>query len=84
MDTSVEITVKLTDGSGNEIQDENNETIVATYIGGNMFECRGETGRSSYLAKKYLNLYGGKNLTTVNGNEYWTYNGQKLTTLRKN
>lgn len=83
-DENVEIIVKLTDGSGNEIQDENNETIVAAYIGGNMFECRGETGRSSYFAKKYLNLYGGKNLTTVNGNEYWTYNGQKLTSLRKN
>lgn len=29
-------------------------------------------------------LYAGKNLQTVNGNEYWTYNGDKLTSLRKN
>lgn len=84
-DEDVEYTVILTDGCGNEIKDhETNEPITAKYIGGNMFECRGEEGRSSYFAKKYLNLYGGKNLTTVNGNEYWTYNGQKLTSLRKN
>lgn len=74
----------LTNGSGQEILDENNEKIIATYIGGNKFECRDETGRTSTLAKKYLNQYGGKNLVSVNGNEYWTYKGQKLTALRKN
>jgi hypothetical protein len=84
-DQDVEYNVILTDGCGNEIKDNvTNEPITAKYIGGNMFECRGEEGRSSYFAKKYLNQYGGKNLTTVNGNEYWTYNGQKLTSLRKN
>ncbi len=72
------------DGANNAIIDENGEVINAEYIGGNRFSCRDEEGRSSYFAKKYLNLYGGKNLTTVNGNEYWTYNGQKLTSLRKN
>ena len=76
--------VKLTDGTGNYVTDENGETVEAVYLGGNMFECRGEQGRSSYFAKKYLNLYANKNLQTVNGNEYWTYNGQKLTSLRKN
>lgn len=79
-----EFIVKLTDGSGNVVQDEFGEEITATYIGGNMFECRGERLRTSPLAKKYLNLYAGKNMQTVNGNEYWTYNGQKLTSLRKN
>lgn len=76
--------IVLTNGAGQEIHDENDESISATYIGGNKFECRGETGRTSGLEKKYLNLYGGKNLITVNGNEYWTYKGQKLTSLRKN
>ena len=79
-----EYIVTLTDGCGNNIQDENNLDVQAIYKGGNMFECRGEQGRSSYFAKKYLNMYGGKNLVTVNGNEYWTYNGKKLTSLRKN
>lgn len=77
-------TIVLTNGVGQEIHDENGELITATYIGGNKFECKGETGRTSGLAKKYLNMYGGKNLITVNGNEYWTYKGQKLTSLRKN
>lgn len=77
-------TIFLTNGAGQDIQDENGESITATYIGGNKFECRGETGRTSGLAKKYLNMYGGKNLITVNGNEYWTYKGHKLTSLRKN
>ena len=83
-DEKREFIVILTDGSGNEVKDENGEAIAAKYIGGNMFECRGESGRSSYFAKKYLNMYAGKNMQTVNGNEYWTYNGQKLTSLRKN
>ena len=77
-------TIILTNGIGQIIHDDNNEEIEATYIGGNKFECRGETGRTSGLAKKYLNMYAGKNLVTVNGNEYWTFNGQKLTALRKN
>lgn len=76
--------VLLTDGSGNEVKDENGVPITAKYIGDNFFECRGEKGRSSYFAKKYLNQYAGKNLQTVNGNEYWTFNGKKLTLLRKN
>ena len=76
--------VVLTDGSGAIIEDENHEAIKAYYRGSNKFECMDEIGRSSYFAKKYLNMYGGKNLSTVNGNEYWTYNGQKLTSLRKN
>jgi hypothetical protein len=74
----------LTDGSGNEVKDENGVPITAKYIGDNFFECRGEKGRSSYFAKKYLNQYAGMNLQTVNGNEYWTFNGKKLTLLRKN
>ena len=76
--------LKLTDGSGNIVQDGNGEDITAIYKGGNIFECKGETGRSSYFAKKYLNMYAGKNMQTVNGNEYWTYKGQKLSSLRKN
>lgn len=72
------------DGKRDIVMDENNDPITAKYIGDNRFECRGEIGRSSGFAKKYLNDYGGKNLSTVNGNEYWTYNGQKLTSLRKN
>ena len=83
-DEDQEFIVILTDGSGNEVKDENGEVIAAKYIGGNMFECRGESGRSSYFAKKYLNMFAGKNMQTVNGNEYWTYNGQRLTSLRKN
>lgn len=76
--------VILTDGSGTIIEDDNHEAIKAYYRGSNKFECRGEIGRSSYFAKKYLNMYGGKNLSTVNGNEYWTYENQKLAALRKN
>lgn len=83
-DEDREFIVILTDGSGNEVKDANGEAITARYIGSNMFECRGESGRSSYFAKKYLNMYAGKSMQTVNGNEYWTYNGQKLTSLRKN
>ena len=72
------------DGSNSIVKDNNGEPITAKYIGGNRFECKGETGRSSYFAKTYLNQFAGKNLQTVNGNEYWTFNGKKLTTLRKN
>jgi len=73
-----EFVVELTDGSGIFVQDENGEKITATYIGSNIFKCREERGSSSYLAKKYLRK------SSVNGNEYWTYNGQKLTSFRKN
>lgn len=77
--------VVLKNSKGEEVHDaENGETITAKYIGDNKFECRGEIARTSPLAKKYLNLYAGMNLTTVNGNEYWYYKGQKLTSLRKN
>ena len=83
-DDNGDFVVILTDGSGNDVKDENGEVVSAKYIGGNMFECRGEQGRSSYFAKMYLNRYAGKNMQTVNGNEYWYFNGQKLTALRKN
>ena len=53
------------------------------YIGGNEFECKEEVGRTSPLAKKYLELYGERKFTAINGNEYWTFKGQKLTLLRK-
>ena len=76
--------ILTTDGLKNIVKDNNGEPITAKYIGGNRFECKEETGRSSYFAKTYLNKYGGKKLQTVNGNEYWTFNGKKLTLLRKN
>lgn len=76
--------ILTTDGSNNIVKDNIGKPITAKYIGGNRFECRGETGRSSYFAKKYLNDCAGKKLQTVNGNEYWTFNGKKLTSLRKN
>lgn len=72
------------DGANNVVVDSEGNAVIAEYIGGNRFSCRGEEGRSSYFAKTYLNKYGGKNLQTVNGNEYWTFNGKKLTLLRKN
>ena len=75
--------VVLTKNSGEIVVDENGEAIKATYIGGNKFECKGEFSRSSPLALKYLNLYAGTNLSTVNGNEYWRFEGQKLTSLRR-
>ena len=76
--------ILTSDGKTNVVIDEKGEIITAKYIGDNIFECRGEQGRSSYFAKKYLNMYAGKNMQTVNGNEYWTFNGKKLTLLRKN
>ena len=79
---NVEIVLK--NGRGDDVVDENGATITAKYVGGCKFNCRGEIGRTSPLAKKYLNLYAGMNLTTVNGNDYWYYNGQKLSALRKN
>ncbi len=81
-DENAEIILKNRDGQ--DVVDDNGEVIKATYIGDNKFECRGEISRTSPLAKKYLNQFGGMNLTSVNGNEYWTYKGQKLTSLRKN
>ncbi len=72
------------DGDNKVVIDENGEPITAKYKGSNKFECREEVGRSSYFAKMFLNKYAGKNFVTVNGNEYWTFNGQKLTSLRKN
>lgn len=76
--------VVLTNGSGEIVQDEYGNAITAKYVGNNKFECRGEVKRSSPLALQYLNSYGGKNMSTVNGNEYWRYNGQKLSSLREN
>ena len=76
--------VLTSDGKNDVVLDENGEAITAKYNGGNEFECRGDIGRSSGFAKRYLNKYAGKNLVTVNGNEYWYYNDQKLTSLRKN
>ena len=43
--------VLFTDDSGNEIKDENGVSITAKYIGNNLFECRGEKGRSSNLQR---------------------------------
>ena len=74
----------LKNGKGEIVVDEYGEPISARYVGGGKFECRGEIARTSPLAKKYLNLYAGMNLVTVNGNEYWYYKGQKLTSLRRN
>ena len=76
--------VLTSDGSNKVVKDENGEAIIASYLGDNVFECKGEKGRSSYFAKKFLNMYAEKSLITVNGNEYWTYNGQKLASLRQN
>lgn len=76
--------VVLTNGSGEIVQDEYGNAITAKYVGSNKFECRGEVKRSSPLALQYLNSCGGKNMSTVNGNEYWRFNGQKLSSLREN
>jgi len=86
LDTILEVgdeIVLTKDGKKDAVVDENNEIITAKYIGGNEFECRDEVGRTSPLAKKYLNQYGDKNVSTINGNEYWTFKGQKLTLLRR-
>lgn len=82
-DPNAEIILKNSKGE-DVVDPQTCEPITATYIGDNKFECRGEIARTSPLAKKYLNQYGGMNLTTVNGNEYWYYKGKKLTSLRKN
>lgn len=76
--------VVLTNSSGDVIVDDNGEDVKAIYVGDNKFKCRDEIKRSSPLALKYLNLFAGKNLSTVNGNEYWRFNGQKLSSLREN
>ncbi len=76
--------VVLTNGSGEIVPDENGNAITAKYVGNNKFECRGEVKRSSPLALQYLNSFGGKNMSTVNGNEYWRFNGQKLSSMREN
>jgi len=76
--------VVLTNGSGETIVDENGLPITAKYVGDNKFNCRDIIKRSSPLALDYLNKYGGKNLSTVNGNDYWRFNGQKLSSLREN
>ena len=81
---SDDVIIVLKNGKGEEVVDEHGEPITAKYVGGGKFDCRGEIARASPLAKKYLNLYGGMNLNTVNGNEYWYYKGQKLQDLRKN
>ena len=76
--------VVLKNSKGEDVVDDKGLPVTAKYIGDNKFVCRGDIARSSSLAKKYLNEYAGMNLTTVNGNEYWYYKGQKLTSLRKN
>ena len=53
----------------------NNESIKATYVGGNKINCRGEIKCTTPLARKYLNQ-------KVSGNECWRYNGEKLSHLR--
>ena len=82
-DINAEIVLKNSKGE-DVIDTETGQPITAKYIGDNKFDCRGEIARTSPLAKKYLNQFAGMNLTTVNGNEYWYYKGQKLTSLRKN
>lgn len=76
--------VVLKNGKGEEVVDKEGVPVTAFYVGDNKFDCRGEIARTSPLAKKYLNEFAGMDLKTVNGNEYWYYNGQKLTALRKN
>ena len=76
--------VILSNGSGDVVKDELGNLITAKYVGGNKFECRGEIKRSSPLALHYLNKYCGKDMKTVNGNEYWRFEGKKLSDLRKN
>ena len=76
--------IKLVNSRGEDVLDENGEPIIATYVGGNKFDCRDVIGRTSPLAKKYLNEYAGMNLSSVNGNEFWTYKGKKLTSYRNN
>lgn len=76
--------VVLKNSKGEDVLDNEGVPVTAVYVGDNKFECRGEIARTSPLAKKYLNDYAGMKLTTVNGNEYWYYKGQKLTSLRKN
>lgn len=72
------------DGESKIVVDEHDDPVRAKYIGSNKFECKGEIGRSSYFAKIFLNQYAGKDVKTINGNEYWTFNGKKLTSLRQN
>ena len=76
--------VVLKNGKGDDVVDNEGVPVTAVYVGDNKFDCRGEIARTSPLAKKYLNEFAGMDLKTVNGNEYWYYNGQKLTSLRKN
>ena len=76
--------VTLTNGSGEVVVDNLGNPITAKYVGDNKFECRGEVKRSSPLALHYLNECCGKNMQTVNGNDFWRYKGQKLSDLRKN
>ncbi len=76
--------VTLTNGSGEVVKDQMGIPITAKYIGNNKFECRGEIKRSSPLALQYLNDCCGKNLQTINGNDYWRFEGKKLSDLRKN
>jgi len=76
--------VVLTNGSGDVVVDSLGNPITAKYVGNNKFECRGEVKRSSPLALQYLNEFCGKDMKTVNGNEYWRFDGKKLSDLRKN
>jgi len=74
----------LINSNGDIVKDENGNEIKAKYIGNKKFECRGEIARTSPLAKKYLNMCNNMNLTNVNGNDYWTFEGKRLSSLRKN
>ena len=76
--------VILINGNGNEVLDDNGKKIIAKYIGNKKFECRGEIARTSPLAIMFLNKYNHMHLTTISGNDYWTYKGKKLSSLRKN
>ena len=44
--------VLLTDGSGNEVKEENGVPITAKYIGDNFFECRGEKRKEFILCEE--------------------------------
>ncbi len=78
LDTILELgaEIVLTKSDGKPFTDVNKEPVKATYIGGNKINCRGEIKCTTPLARKYLNQ-------KVSGNEYWRYEGEKLSSLRK-
>lgn len=79
--------VKLTSDGHTYLNDDDGEPIIAVYCGNNKFEYRDEIKSSTYLAKKCINLYAydrngqKKEVVSINGNAYWTFEGKKLTDL---